>query len=598
MFDERAVMQLEDRVTALAGILNGTHGALVDLVAQALEDRAWEQWGIHSPEHWLSWKAGVDRSTAAKVVRIARRVAELPCTAAALREGRLSLDQAAVIARHVPAGYEQDACDFAQVATLRQLHSSLAAYAYDPTEPPPTPATGAAPVDDRRSLPVESNLVDPLDAGSTSAVGFVSSPEEGPDSEGDAAPSDAPAPRAPLPDPALRIEEVREVSRWHDDDGTWHLRASLPADQGAVVDQALSARKDDLYRAREDEGAQGSAERTDGGRPGEQIALPRVTLADALVSVALGSLAEGADAHPQADRYRIHLHLEARPAGDLTARFRGRPRLGGPRPVEDPELATPPGLAPAGPPPSEPSGSGEAIPSAPDAPSSELPMDGRPVDGGAAPAGDQADVADRSPAHPPDHLPLGPGVLRFHLGPVLPSHLERLILCDAELEPVWKSEGTPLAYGRTKRTVPGRLRRLIEHRDGGCVVPGCPITRLLHIHHVIHWEDGGLTDPDNLVALCIGHHRMHHLGQMAIHGTPSTGLTFTTRTGIRLHVAPRPAAPAPGRTPHELATDAGLPTDTYRHPLGERMRRDDFHLNDRSPPPPASRDGTEGSAAA
>ena len=47
----------------------------------------------------------------------------------------------------------------------------------------------------------------------------------------------------------------------------------------------------------------------------------------------------------------------------------------------------------------------------------------------------------------------------------------------------------------TQRTVNRALRRVIERRDQGCAHPLCTQPRLLHIHHIVHWEHRGLTIP-------------------------------------------------------------------------------------------------------
>ena len=81
------------------------------------------------------------------MILLARRAGELPATAAALREGRISLDQAAVVARHTPAAFDATVAEFAQHATVTQLQRSVTRY--DFTLQPDT-------VDDRgRGLPGE-----------------------------------------------------------------------------------------------------------------------------------------------------------------------------------------------------------------------------------------------------------------------------------------------------------------------------------------------------------------------------------------------------------------------------------------------------------
>src|SRR5699024_10453089 len=140
--------------------------------------------------------------------------------------------------------------------------------------------------------------------------------------------------------------------------------------------------------------------------------------------------------------------------------------------------------------------------------------------------------------------------------------------------PVWEREGNPVAVDRSRRIVPDRLRRLIERRDGGCIVPGCPVRRGLHIHHIHHWEDGGGTDPDNLVAICPRQHRLHHHGHLAIDGDPEQygagGLRVTDRFGRILTDAPITEPPSEPE-PIQAARTADVPPGTFRPAYGEPL---------------------------
>ena len=80
----------------------------------------------------------------------------------------------------------------------------------------------------------------------------------------------------------------------------------------------------------------------------------------------------------------------------------------------------------------------------------------------------------------------------------------------------------------------------VEHRDGGCVLPGCNQQRWLHIHHIRHWENGGPTESPNLCALCPMHHRLLHAGLVTIDGDPSVpfGLMVRDRLGRVLRPPP------------------------------------------------------------
>ncbi|HUF97976.1 MAG TPA: HNH endonuclease signature motif containing protein, partial [Ilumatobacter sp.] len=93
-----------------------------------------------------------------------------------------------------------------------------------------------------------------------------------------------------------------------------------------------------------------------------------------------------------------------------------------------------------------------------------------------------------------------------------------------------------------------------------CRVPGCTATHV-EIHHIVHWRDGGPTDPENLVSLCARHHRLHHQGEVRITGTASD-LNITDRTGQPLKTGPNPVLPT---------GPPGEPAVPYRHPSGERL---------------------------
>ena len=154
------------------------------------------------------------------------------------------------------------------------------------------------------------------------------------------------------------------------------------------------------------------------------------------------------------------------------------------------------------------------------------------------------------------HLDVAQRVASLHLGPLLSDDERQLLTCDATCEVWFERDGQVIGTGRTTRTVSRRLRRALEHRDRCCAVPGCGATRGLHAHHIRHWEDGGLTELDNLVLVCPYHHRCHHQGTITITG-PAQHLTVSDSDGqplgagslARPPTKPPPAvAPCPGPT--------------------------------------------------
>ncbi len=167
----------------------------------------------------------------------------------------------------------------------------------------------------------------------------------------------------------------------------------------------------------------------------------------------------------------------------------------------------------------------------------------------------------------------------LHLGPGLDPGLRRFLSCDARVRPVLETGGRPVSVGRAFRTVPDRTRIVVEERDRGCRVPGCERSRRLHVHHVVHWQDGGGSDTPNLIALCHRHHRLHHHGRLGISGDADdpNGMSFTDERGRRLDSCGRPVAP--GEPVERAARGLEIPTGAWSHPTGERFDPRWIHFN-------------------
>src|SRR5262245_33388857 len=97
-----------------------------------------------------------------------------------------------------------------------------------------------------------------------------------------------------------------------------------------------------------------------------------------------------------------------------------------------------------------------------------------------------------------------------------PPALERA-LCDSEV--ISLDDPTH----RAKQAIPPATRRKVHARDHGkCRVPDCRSARNLDLHHIVHRENGGTNDMDNLITLSEGHHLAHHEGSLLITGTASS----------------------------------------------------------------------------
>ena len=69
------------------------------------------------------------------------------------------------------------------------------------------------------------------------------------------------------------------------------------------------------------------------------------------------------------------------------------------------------------------------------------------------------------------------------------------------------------------------LGAALEARDGGCI--GCRVEPEWCIsHHIIEWQHGGPTQPDNLVLLCHSCHDKVHHNNWAVEKHPDTGRRY------------------------------------------------------------------------
>jgi hypothetical protein len=422
--------ELEAEIAQTCGVMNATAAHLVRLIARVLESGTWQVSGIHSAMQWVAWQCGVSPARARSLVAMARRRAELPTVSAAFDAGELCEDQVAVICRHAPAGIDAEVADLARAATVAQLRRVLGSYPF--AQPAP-----------------------------------------------EAEPAEAPQLTPP--------EEDRSVSFGQTESGSWRLSAVLPPDEGALVERALTAARDELFHA-------GEGDPVPATLPDRRPNASDVSWADAFVAMAERSLGAGPAQRPSHDRHLVLLHVGTEGDG----------QTGG-------------------------------------------------------------------------HL---------HLGPALSDGLRRFVSCDTRVRPVIEEGGRPVSVGRAFRTVPDRTRIVIEDRDRGCRVPGCDRSRWLHVHHIVHWEDGGSSDTPNLLALCRRHHRLQHLGHLGISGNADDpgGVVFTDHRGRTLDICGRPVPP---RQPvGAAARHLGIAVGSWSHPSGEHLDLEAVYFNE-----PAARPG-------
>ncbi|MEQ1913251.1 MAG: DUF222 domain-containing protein, partial [Vicinamibacterales bacterium] len=291
----------------------------------------------------------------------------------------------------------------------------------------------------------------------------------------------------------------RELSTWVDDDGMVVIRGRLTPEIGAVVQRALDAGADRLFRE--------SAGASSGATMAEDVTFGQ-RRADALGLLAEIALSADLDRGTAGDRYQVVLHVEAnRSTSDASAPGCALRREG--------MLDVTNGL------------------------------ESRPFDGPLEPLrtrnltrqvkfrGSQVNYSGPRP------LAGAGGPLELADGATYVSaETSRRLTCDAAVVVMrHDASGTVLDVGRKTRTIPPAIRRALFGRDTRCRFPGCS-SRRCDAHHLVHWFDGGATRLENLVLLCRRHHRAAHERGFTISQHPDGALAFHRPDGRPLDVAP------------------------------------------------------------
>ena len=172
----------EAEITELCAQINAASCRLLQLVA-ALDDEApWGAWELASCAHWLNWRCGIGMNAVREKVRVAHALKPLVRISAAFASGELSFSKVRALTRIADAGNEAELLDLARHATAAQVKKLVRAY--------------------RRVGRLEERAH------------------------------------------ATTKQASRELTYYHDDEGNLVIRARLPADEGAVVLQALNAAKE------------------------------------------------------------------------------------------------------------------------------------------------------------------------------------------------------------------------------------------------------------------------------------------------------------------------------------------------------------------
>ena len=106
--DPDVLTGLADEITSLSERLHTETQRLLALIAEFDRLGGWKREGFASCSDWLAYRTGLDRMTAREKVRVARALAGLPDTSAAMARGELSFSQVRAITRVADPDNEEE----------------------------------------------------------------------------------------------------------------------------------------------------------------------------------------------------------------------------------------------------------------------------------------------------------------------------------------------------------------------------------------------------------------------------------------------------------------------------------------------------------
>jgi hypothetical protein len=173
---------LEREITNLCAQINAAGYHLLQLIAELDDEAPWGSWGLQSCAHWLNWRCGIGMNAAREKVRVAHALKRLPLISASFATGELSFSKVRAVTRIADSDNEKKLLDLARYATAAQVEKLVRAY------------RGVERRAERENTEAQ--------------------------------------------------HAARELNYYYDDDGSLVIRARLPAEEGAVVLQALNAAMD------------------------------------------------------------------------------------------------------------------------------------------------------------------------------------------------------------------------------------------------------------------------------------------------------------------------------------------------------------------
>ena len=115
---------LGERIAELAARINAAESRMMTLIADFDRRGGWKD-GFASCAEWLAWRIGIKIGPARERVRTARSLEDLPQTADALREGRISYAKVRAITRVATPGSEAELLEFAHAGSAAKLEQTV-----------------------------------------------------------------------------------------------------------------------------------------------------------------------------------------------------------------------------------------------------------------------------------------------------------------------------------------------------------------------------------------------------------------------------------------------------------------------------------------
>ena len=237
--------RMADGITELVAHLDAGTFQLLELICEFDSNEGWEGPGIRSCAHWLNWKCGMSMGPARERVRVARALPDLPRISEAFREGRLSYSKVRAMTRVATSKNEAALLQVALNGTATHVETQVRLY--------------------RKTKRIEA-----------------------------------------LEEENLRHGH-RELSWYIDDDGYWIFKGRFTPEQGALLQKALEAAGDQLFKEQQSVPQDVAAEIADkvplDSTSPEPVSQQR---ADAFTRVVEGFLSGAASIQPGSDQSGRH----------------------------------------------------------------------------------------------------------------------------------------------------------------------------------------------------------------------------------------------------------------------------------------------------